>query len=313
MTNGSLHLSTEKPDPPAGADFALYIDFKKDSPNPQRVFRAADAMIGALQRLDKALCSAVDTSIQPVMMLEEIEAGSLRVWLRDALEATDDQALKDLDWKPAIGKYLVRAKYAYIQWANRKEPGTLIDLARSLRAIASETNVKKLPDYAPPSVKELAETVTEMDRAKAYLAEGDNFSYVPADGSEPPVDFDLSIRWSPEELITLAIKETVKFENMPMTLIVKRPDYLGNAMWDFRHGKQAISAKIMDKGWLSDFQSRQVDVRPGDALKCLATIERGYGHDNELVQETVVITKIEQVLENQLNVTHRTGITTGGY
>jgi hypothetical protein len=259
-------------------------------------------MIRALQRVDKALCAAIDTSIEPVMVLEEIEAGSLKIWLRDVLTATEDDALKTLDWKPAIGKYLVRAKYAYIQWANKKEPGTLLDLARSLRTIAAETDVKHFPDYAPPSIKELAETVQEIDTAKSYLTAGeDEMTYITADGADAvAADFDLTINWSPEELIELAIKERAKFENMPMTLIIKRPDYLGTSMWDFRHGRQAISAKIADREWLAKFHGRQIDVRPGDALRCLATLERGYGHDNELVKETIVITKIEAVLPNVL-------------
>lgn len=301
MTNGTIHLSTFRPEPPPGADFAIYIKFDKGAPRPQRVFQAADAMIQALQRVDKALCAAIDTNIEPVMVLEEIEAGSLKIWLRDILNVTDDDALKTLDWKPAIGRYLVRAKYAYIQWANKKEPGTLIDLARNIRSIAAETDVKHLPDYAPPSIRELADTLREIDEAKSYLTSNDEMSYIAADGEGKAVaDFDLSVNWSPDELIELAIKERAKFENMPMTLIIKRPDYLGTSMWDFRHGRQAISAKIADTDWLTRFHGRKIDVRPGDALKCLVTIERGYGHDNELVKETIVVTKIESVAQNVL-------------
>jgi hypothetical protein len=43
-----------------------------------------------------------------------------------------------------------------------------------------------------------------------------------------------------------------------------------------------------------------VDVRPGDALKCLATIEYKYGFDNELLEEEYTVTKVEDVLVNQL-------------
>lgn len=298
MTNGTTHLSSKRPGPPSGADFALYIEFEKGAPNPQRVFQAADAMIRALQRVDKALCAAIDTTIEPIMVLEEIEAGSLKIWLKDILTVTDDEALKTLDWKPAIGKYLVRAKYAYIQWANKKEDGSLIDLARHLRGIAAETDVKHFPDYAPPSIRELANTVEEIDAAKGFLSKNDKMTYIAADGADSEASFDLTVNWSPEELIEMAIKEWAKFENMPMTLIIKRPDYLGTSMWDFRHGKQAISAKIADQIWLGRFHGRQIDVRPGDALKCLATLERGYGHDNELVKETITITRVEDVLPN---------------
>ena len=64
-------------------------------------------MIRALQGLDATLVGAIDTKIEPVMVLEEIESGSLIIWLRNILTAADDEALKKLDWKPAVGKYLV--------------------------------------------------------------------------------------------------------------------------------------------------------------------------------------------------------------
>src|SRR3970040_183395 len=103
--SGIVHLTTREPPPPERADFAIYIDFKRGEGSPQRVFQAADAMIRAMQSLDHVLCNAIDGTIEPVMVLEEIETGSLKIWLANKLTAVDDQALKDLDWKPAIGKY----------------------------------------------------------------------------------------------------------------------------------------------------------------------------------------------------------------
>ena len=83
------------------------------------------------------------------MVLEEIEAGSIKVWLRNILSSTDDQALKGLDWKPAVGKYLVRAKYAYLKWSNREgADGSLTALGREIQSIAKETDVLHLPDYS---------------------------------------------------------------------------------------------------------------------------------------------------------------------
>ena len=304
MAVGTTHVSTTAPDPPSDADFAIYIDFVKGEGNAARVFQAADAMIRALQKLDHALCASIDTHIEPVLVLEEIQTGSIKIWLRDALKSADDQALKSLDWKPAVGKYLVRAKYVYIEWANKDgKDGSLINLARQLSTIASETDVKHLPDYAPPSVKDLADATKDIQSAKAYLLPGDRITYLPSPKSGTglaPLDFDLSVSWAPEELLSVTTKETTKFENMPMNLIVRRPDYLGTAMWEFRHGKQTIAAKIMDGPWLQRFQNRAIDVRPGDALKCLVTIERNYGYDNELLDEKFIISVVEDVLQNQM-------------
>jgi hypothetical protein len=110
----------------------------------------------------------------------------------------------------------------------------------------------------------------------------------------------MAISWDDKELEKITIKETVKAPNMPMTLIVKKPDYLGKSKWDFRHGGKQVAASIHDETWLVAFQARKVDVRPGDALKCLVDIEHHYGYDNELVAETYAVSKVNEVIENQV-------------
>ena len=201
---------------PKDAEFGIRVDFRRGEGNPQRVFQATVAMISALQRLDRALCVSVDMSIEPLMVLEEIEAGSLIVWLKNVLHRIDDQALLELEWKPVIGRYLVRSKYAYINWANKADgERTLMALAREFQKIATETDVKRFPDYAPPSMTQLAEATKGIEQAKSYLVEGDKISYVVPD--EPPAEFDLAIQWTDEELYKMLVKETVKGENQPMT------------------------------------------------------------------------------------------------
>lgn len=83
----SITIATKKPSTPEDADFAIYIDFKKDIGNPQRIFQSSAALITAFEKLDKILCETVDSKISPVMMIEEIEIGSLKygskaVWNR---------------------------------------------------------------------------------------------------------------------------------------------------------------------------------------------------------------------------------------
>jgi hypothetical protein len=294
-----VEIGTAPPAPPTDAVFALVIDFERGTPNPQRVFQAADAMITAFQVLDKTLCAAVDSHIEPVMLLEDIEAGSIKAWLGNQLSRIDDEGLKDLDWKPIVGKYLVRAKYAVIRWSNKEgTDANILGLARELRTIASETDVKHIPDYAPPLVQELADGIKKIETAKSFLLPKDRMSLT--SDAEGKLEFNLAIKWGDQELSSLSVKEATKFEKMPITLIVKRPDYLGKSKWEFRFGKKTLSSKIEDQDWLARFQSRAIDVRPGDALRCLATIEHKYGFDNELIAEEYTVTKVEEVLVNQL-------------
>lgn len=295
-------MTTKKPKIPTDADFSVYIDFKKDIGKPQRVFQTADALIRALQKVDKSLCVAIDSKITPIMMLEEIETGSLKIWLKNQLEATEDQSLKELNWKPIVGSYLVKAKYLIINWCNKGQQNenkeSLLDLSNQIKLIAQETNVRHLPDYKAPNIAELAESIRDISEAKNFLDKKDRLQYI-AGNDKDPLDFDLSIDWTPEKFEDFLTKEIVEFPEATMILAIKKPDYLGLSAWELRHGKKKILAKIEDEQWLKDFQDRKKDVRPGDALRCKVKQKFHYGYDNELIVEKYTITKVEDILENK--------------
>lgn len=298
----TINLTTKKPKVPTDADFAIYIDFKKDVGKPQRIFQTADALIRALQKVDKSLCNTIDSKISPVMMLEEIEAGSLRIWLKNLLEVVDDQGLKELSWKPIVGSYLVKAKYAIINWCNKGELNenkeSLLELSNEIKKIAQETDVRYLPDYKAPNIAELVDAIKDISESKNFLDKQDRLQYISGNGKEP-LEFDLSIDWTPEKFEDFLTKEIVEYPETPMILAIKKPDYLGLSAWELRHGRKKILAKIEDEQWLKDFQDRKKDVRPGDALRCRVKQKCYYGYDNELVAEKYTINKIEEVLENK--------------
>ena len=294
-------LTRAEPEAPPGADFAIYIDFDRTVPHPERVFRALDGLITALSRLDESLTSAISPSIEPVLMLEDIEAGSIKVWLRNALRSTDDQAIHKLDWKPAVGKYLVAAKYAFISWVNEADTGqskmSLVDLRNTFLRLASETDVKKMADYAPPSANDIIESASRVSQSLSILAPHDSAKLITPAGE---LDFRIGLNWGPETIAELAVRETLSMPPAPMILAVKRPDYLSSAQWEFRHGRRTIRARIEDEAWLQRFHSRGVDVRPGDALRCEVAAELAYGYDNDLISETFTIKRVLEVLEDQI-------------
>ena len=110
--------------------------------------------------------------------------------------------------------------------------------------------------------------------------------------------FNLSTRLDIEDIEALATKEKQTHHIPSMVVVVKKPDYLGNSMWELRYGKRSISAKIEHAEWLEEFQKRRADVRPGDALKCRVRLEVLYGHDNELMSERYYIEHVHEVLAN---------------
>ena len=307
MSDVVLTLSESMPPVPR-ADFGFEIDFRRDAGPASRVFAATHQFIRACETLDSELVQLIDSSIQTVLVLEDIESGSIKTWLQSVLSASDDDALKKLDWKPLVGAYLVRAKYAVIRWTDREaKDQSLVELRGEIQRIAAETDVRHLPAYAPPSIPALINAAKDFQAVKDHLIEGDRAKLLTRDSE---LEMNLSVRISLENVEALAIARTIKSPPAEMILPVRRPDYLGDTKWELRHGRRNIAARIEDKAWLRRFQQREVDVRPGDALRCLVETEARYGHDNELVDERFTVLEILDVLlagpdASELPIEHR--------
>jgi len=281
----------------ATADFCIQVDFQKDSPNPARVFRTLTNLIERFETLDQELVHSINANIKPILLLEDIEAGSLKAWLKALLEEVDDDALKNLDWKPQVGKYLVTSKYILIRFLQENATITsraqIDDLSLKLLRSAEETDVLRIPTYAPLPASEIANTLRLLSEATAPLQAGDSVKYI-TDDSE--ANFNLTFRVSPQTIEDLLTERTITSPN-EMILKVKKPDFLGDSMWAFKHDSRPIEAKILDDEWLTKFQNREEEVRPGDSLRVAVDIEVKYGFDAEVVATHYLIRKVIEVMK----------------
>lgn len=80
-------------------------------------------------------------------------------------------------------------------------------------------------------------------------------------------------------------------------LKVRRPDYLGSAQWEFRHGSDTVQAPITDIAWLRRFQSRQVRLQPRDAIRCRMRVRVQYGANLEPIQTSREVVEVIDVIE----------------
>ena len=103
MAVAHIIATTDMPDLPP-SDFAFSVNFKKGVGPASRVFTATSAFIHACEQIDADLVESIDATIEPVMVLEDIEVGSLKTLLGVALKSTDDQGIKELNWKPLVGR-----------------------------------------------------------------------------------------------------------------------------------------------------------------------------------------------------------------
>jgi|YNPBryulayer2012_1023412.scaffolds.fasta_scaffold08509_3 hypothetical protein len=278
------------------ADFCIAIDFEKGSEAPSRVFRALSDIIDSFHALDKDLIQSIDSKIEPIVLLEDIESGSIKTWLRYIFNELDDEALKKLDWKSIIGRYLVKAKYLIIKFLEDKTEITnrfqIEELNKNLLNLAQETNIKHIPAYTPLTTQALLQHLERMTKAVSYLTDKDKVKYITR---EDEASFNLHFKIVPELIEDILTKEKIE-SCITMILKVKKPDYLGESKWEFKHENKTIPMKILDSDWLKAFQNREIDIRPGDSIRAEVQIITKYGYDLNVVSITYNISKVLEVI-----------------
>lgn len=280
----------------SNTDFCIVIDFKKDSENPTRIFQTMTELINSFQEFDSSILKGIDTKLEPVLILEDIERGSLKTILSNKLKGIPDEVLKSGDWKQVLGHYLVKAKFILINNLEGKThitDGELINnIQKELVEEAENTDVKLFPHYHPIPIPHLISTIDKVNKSLKHL----NCDDKAVISSESGVaTFNLELDFTATEIEDLLTKEEIANESI-MILKVKKPDYLGTSMWDFKFGEKSISAKIIHESWLVKFQHRKIDIRPGDSIKAKVNIIVKYGHDNSLIGQTYEILEVIEIL-----------------
>lgn len=275
----------------------LKIDFERDSVDPARVFRAMTGLIDAFAALDHDLVGSLGVSIKPIVLLHDVEAGSLKTRLRTLLESTDDDAIKDFNWKKLVGAYLLRAKKALLHRLDAKpliESKQEVDAIRQeLLTAATETEVARFPTYQLVPSRRLLADVRLIADGVAHLRPGDEAS-LESEGAPTPISRDIVM--PSERAEDLLTRETITGDSV-LVLVIKKPDYLGTSMWEFRHGDRLLEAKILDYQWLTHFHARRVAIRPGDALKARVRSEVRYGHDGSIVAQRHFVVEVLEVIQ----------------
>jgi len=283
---------------PPKADYCIEIQFEKGSRDPSRVFRTMQEMIETFHEFDRSLVRAIDSNIEPILILEDIESGSIRSWLSNTIEAIDDDAIKNLDWKPAVGKYLVKSKYIVVDFLNGKtsisNTSEIKQLKNQIYEIAKQTDVKWLPIYEQIPDRKLLHSLERISSSLLHLQKNDRASYVISEDEK--VNFNLEFSLIPESIDDLVTKDKIT-SKAEMILKVKKPDYLGESKWDFRHGGRSFPAKIIHKEWLEQFQDRKIDIRPGDSIRSKVEITNKYDFDGELISTDYDILEVIEVLQ----------------
>ena len=231
--------------------FELVVEFKRDSGDPSRVFKTMTGLIESVQSLDQHLSYSGGPSVKTTLILQDIQASSLKAKLKNIIEEIPDEALKQTEIKPILGHFLVKAKHRVIDWcSDRKQVADkdeIKQLQSEIKQLARETDVKQLPAYAEPDTESLLIDINSIRNALQNLEADDYARYESEEGVSK---FNKQMEISAEIIRDVMTREKLISESEKI-LKVKKPDYLGFSMWLFKYQGRSIDVKILDDEWLN--------------------------------------------------------------
>jgi flagellar hook-basal body complex protein FliE len=242
----------------------------------------------AVEASYKALAGPVDVQLQTVAVLDEVAKHSLSVWLR--VHRAGDGALADSS-DASLLKFLARGTLAIIAWMDGSPTLQLADLQQAIRVLAWGTSITTTAQPALPSSSDLVDAVAAWQKAKSSLNASDSVRIITNNGSAK-----LDLTKTIEEPGALLQSRKLVIHSADLIFVVEMPDYQGSGQWLLKHGGTRTTAAAEPGTLLDKFYRRELDIRPGDAIRCKVDIETSYGPDHEVLAERYRIVDIVEVL-----------------
>jgi hypothetical protein len=239
----------------------------------------------ALEASYRALAGSIPVQVERVAVLEEVARRGLSLWLRVQTRGeTDGSDASQL-------KFLARGTLAIIAWMDGSPTLQLADLQQAIRVLAWGTSVTTTAHPVLPSSSKLVDAIAAWQRAKSAQNAGDSARIITNNGSAE-VDLSKSIA----DPRTLLLARKLVNHSTDMIFVVEMPDYQATRQWQLKHGGTRTLAYCEPGTLLDKFYRRELDIRPGDALRCKVDFETSYGPDHEVLAERYRIIEVLEVL-----------------
>jgi hypothetical protein len=244
----------------------------------------------AIEASYRALAGSIQVQLEIVAVVEEIAKRSLSLWLRAQTRGlTGKDGLGDTD--ASLLKFLARGTLAIIAWMDGSPTLQLADLQQAIRVLAWGTSITTTAQPVLPSSSELVNAISAWQNAKNALGGAQSVRIITNNGS---AQLDLAKKIADPGTLLLARK--LVNHSADMIFVVEMPDYQRSGQWPLKHGETHTIA-VTEPGTLLDkFYRRELDIRPGDALRCKVDFETSYGPDHEVLAERYRIVEILEVL-----------------
>lgn len=239
-------------------EIGVVIDYRPGHTPAVNVLQAAMDMVRALDGLDAALLSSINTSLEPVSVLNDVRHSSLKILLARVLKQVPDEMVSTLDWRAWVGGLLVKGKYKLLQKLDADSP----EIQSVLDELIDDYKAPEgmLADFNPPQVSDVIDALDGVSKARNSMA-----------GHAVTVETSLGDIFLPDtSILEVPVDDTGETQEVTNSGIeyfkIKSPDMLGNAQWVVHRNKRAVRVEMLHKSWLDKYHAREISILPGDSL-----------------------------------------------
>lgn len=280
-------------------EFEVKLEFDKNTENPSRLFRSFADIIDNIKNLDTVLAKTINTSVTTKLYLNDIEKGSLIGKLWNELIISDDEKLDDVSQENKISTFIDKSRSKTLEFIQdgKNSVNELEQLSTDIENIAKDEKLDSTFNYAKPDILELAKTINEITETTEKLTDNEKLIIKNSSNNFEELDNKCN-KIDIEEVEKALTHEEINSETLVFYKI-KRPDFLGDSQWEFKHGVKNIKVKILDEDWLEDFKNGKEIVVPGDSLKVKIKQNFKYNRNGYLISEKTEIIEVMAIIKNQ--------------
>ncbi|MDD3938040.1 MAG: hypothetical protein PHG28_17230, partial [Rhodoferax sp.] len=237
-------------------EIALVIAYQSGKSEALTVLAGAMRLIEALDELDHCLLSSIDSALEPVSILNDVQHSSLKVLLARALRKIPDEHIASLDYKKWLGALLVKGKHRLLQSINADAPEVrrvLVELEADYKAAPGG-----LVGYTTPTVADVRDALDGVAAARATLP-GQRVTIQTELG-----DIDLAETPLAAPPAAGVAQQTITNSGVEF-FKVKAPDMLGAAQWTVLRNNRTTRVDMLHQSWLDAYHAREHSLLPGDS------------------------------------------------
>lgn len=271
---------------------ALVIDFSPGEIEAVRLFRAVTSLVQLIEDVGRQVTNSVHPDARYSLLVEGVHEGSLFTWLKaDITQENIEPEIRGriLRLATKIPTFLFRFLKERETVSSRDE---ILEFQAMVQAEIEHSEVAPIA-ASPIPASAFAASMQAYGSAMSNLSDKERVRYTDGE-NETELNQDFSI--SEDALEKILVKESVT-QTSEMILKVKKPDYLGQSKWEFRHDKRRIEATIDDMNWLHKFRSHEISILPGDAIRATVRSEVAYSLDNEVIKTEHRILRVIEIIQ----------------